>query len=98
MYGAVDPIYMVMFMKLLGPEYQVWDKSAAIQYKKPGRSELHAVFTVSDEELSSVRDALASREKIDRTYQVTLFDENDKVTAIIDKTLHFRKKGNVGTA
>ena len=30
MYGAVDPVYMVMFIKLLGSGYIVWDKSATI--------------------------------------------------------------------
>jgi acyl-coenzyme A thioesterase PaaI-like protein len=41
MYGAVDPIYMVMLIRLLGPEYIVWDKSASIRFKKPGRSTLY---------------------------------------------------------
>lgn len=27
MYGAVDPIYMVMLIQVLGPAYVVWDKS-----------------------------------------------------------------------
>ena len=35
MFGAVDPIYMVMLIKLLGPEYLVWDKEAAIFFKSP---------------------------------------------------------------
>ena len=32
LYGAVDPIYMLMLMRSLGPEYVVWDKAAAIRY------------------------------------------------------------------
>src|SRR6516162_5291913 len=44
MYGAVDPIYMVMLIKVLGSEYIVWDKSASIRFKKPGRSTLYAEF------------------------------------------------------
>src|SRR2546422_8429965 len=37
MYGAVDPVYMVMLIKLLGPGYTVWDKAAAIRFRRPGR-------------------------------------------------------------
>ncbi len=33
LYGAVDPIYMIMLIKVLGPDYVVWDKSATIQFK-----------------------------------------------------------------
>ena len=34
---AVDPIYMLMLLKILGPEYIVWDKSANIRFRKPGK-------------------------------------------------------------
>ena len=38
MYAAVDPVYMIMLIMLLGPHYIVWDKAAAIRFKKPARS------------------------------------------------------------
>lgn len=91
MYGAVDPIYMVMFIKLLGPSYIVWDKSAVIQYKKPARSALRAQFLITDEELGTLRQALESSDRIDRTYQIDLYDREDRVCASIQKTLHFRR-------
>lgn len=36
LYGAVDPFYMIMLIKLLGPDYIVRDKAAAILFRKPG--------------------------------------------------------------
>jgi acyl-coenzyme A thioesterase PaaI-like protein len=42
LYGAVDPHYMIMLIKILGPEYIVWDKAATIRFKKPGRGTLYA--------------------------------------------------------
>ena len=47
MYGAVDPIYMFMLIKILGPEYVVWDKTAAIRFRRPGRERLFAKFVVN---------------------------------------------------
>src|SRR5947209_4931365 len=47
MYGAVDPIYMLMLIRCLGPGYIVWDKAATLQFKKPGRSTLYAGFVIS---------------------------------------------------
>ncbi len=44
MYGAVDPIYMIMLIKNLGPDYIVWDKAATIRFKKPGKATLFAEF------------------------------------------------------
>ena len=92
MYAAIDPVYMAMLMKLLGANYVIWDKAAAIRYKRPGRSSLHAVFSIGDEELALIRTQLAREDKLDRTYQVKLVDENDRVTALIDKTVQISKR------
>ena len=48
MYGAVDPIYMVMLIKILGPDYVVWDKAASIRFKKPGTGTLFAKFAITE--------------------------------------------------
>ncbi|MBI3543691.1 MAG: DUF4442 domain-containing protein [Deltaproteobacteria bacterium] len=90
-YGAVDPIYMLMLIKLLGPGYVVWDKAATIRFRKPGRSKLTAVFKISDEELASIRGALETERSIDRLYVVELVSEEGQVCATIDKTLYIRK-------
>ncbi len=44
LYAMTDPWYMLMLIKNLGPDYIVWDKSAAINFKKPGRSKVKAEF------------------------------------------------------
>lgn len=92
MYAAVDPIYMVMFIKLLGPDYIVWDKAASIQFKSPGKSTLHAKFKINDQELQEVREELKTKNKIDRIYEIELVDKSGAVCALVEKTIHFRKK------
>ena len=59
-YAAVDPVYMLMLIRRLGPEFIVWDKAAKIEFLKPGRETLQARFAVDEEELSAIR--LASPE------------------------------------
>src|SRR5437870_12176193 len=46
LYGAVDPIYMIMLVRVLGREFIVWDKAAEIRFRKRGRSTLCATFTI----------------------------------------------------
>lgn len=65
MFAAVDPIYTLTFIKLLGPNYVVWDKAASIQYKRPGRSTRYAKFEVDQEELDSIREELEQKDKLD---------------------------------
>ena len=92
MYGAIDPIYMIMLIKLLGPEYIVWDKAATIQFKKPGQKTLYARFVVSKEELGDVHKRLSTGSSINRTYQVDLTDSDGEVYASFEKTLYMRRK------
>lgn len=92
LYGAVDPIYMLMFMKVLGKGYIVWDKAAEIRFKKPGRKTLYASFRISQEEINSILETLRHERSVDRVYSVHLADEEGVVHAEISKTLYFRAK------
>jgi acyl-coenzyme A thioesterase PaaI-like protein len=92
MYGAVDPIYMLMLIKVLGPSYVVWDKAAAISFKKPGTGTLFAKFVLAEEEISAIKDALTYAPSVERVYFVELADAEGIVHAFIEKTVYIRKK------
>ena len=92
MYGAVDPIYMIMLMSLLGRDYVVWDKAATIRFRKPGRTTLTATFVIDDAELEAIRAATASGEAIDRTYKVDLVDRDGVVHASVEKIIYIRRR------
>lgn len=89
-YGSVDPMYMLMLMKILGSDYIVWDKAAAIRFRRPGRSTLHATFQLKDEEIERIKQLLEKEESIDRHYQVDLVDQDGIVHATVEKTIYIR--------
>ena len=92
MYAAVDPVYMIMFLHLLGREYIVWDKSATIRFRRPARTTLSARFVVGEREVEEIRDELRKREKLDRVYNTELVDEQGTCCATVEKVLHFSRK------
>jgi len=92
LYGAVDPLYMVMLMHRLGPEYVVWDKSASIRFRRPGRGTLYATFRIDDEELDAIRAAVAAEGKLDRVYVVELVDAESVVHATVEKTIYIARR------
>jgi len=92
MYAAVDPLYMVMLINILGPEYIVWDKAASIKFKQPGRSTLRAEIKITKSETDYIRKTLKEQNKLERTYQIELVDEEDIVCAVVEKIIHFKKK------
>ena len=98
LYGAVDPICMLMLMKLLGRDYVVWDKAAAIRFKRPGRTTLRAKFVIAPSEVAEIKAELGSCKSIDRVYLVELLDDAGKVHAQVEKTIYIARRERDGTA
>lgn len=92
MYGAVDPVYMVMLIKALGPGYVVWDKAASIRFRRPGREQLYATFRITEEDLARIRRGVEEDGKTEAQFTVELVDAAGEVHATCDKTLVVRRR------
>jgi len=92
LYSMADPFFMVMLIQNLGKAYIVWDKSASIRFKKPGRGTVSASFRLSEEQIREIRQALTSQQKIERVFAVEVKDESGSVIAEVEKLLHIRRK------
>ncbi len=88
LYGVLDPIYMIMLIKSLGPDYVVWDKAAAIRFRRPGRTTLYARFEIAPEQLDAIRAELGGTTKIERVLHVDLTSADGTVHASVEKTIH----------
>lgn len=91
-YGAADPFYMVMIIRQIGPDYVVWDKSARIEFKRPGDRTLYAKFLMPREEVAALRTAADDAGEVERDYAVELQDADGKVYAIVTKTIYVARK------
>jgi hypothetical protein len=83
---------MVMFIEILGRDYIVWDKSAMIRFRKPGRGTVYAHFRITEEQVDEIRAALNVEEKIDREFRVDVKSGDGETVAEVKKMLQFRKK------
>ena len=92
MSGAVDPLYMLMLIKNLGPDYVVWDKAARIRFRRPARRTLTADFTLTEEDIESIRQELTTRESCERTYEIELKDPDGVVCAHVEKVIHLSRR------
>ncbi len=91
-YASVDPIYMLMLIHILGPEYIVWDKAAKIRFRKPGKDTLYVDFKLSQQEINEIKLLAEDAKSVDRIYDLELKDKNGVVHAQIEKTLYIAKK------
>ena len=92
LYSMANPFFMLMLIENLGKDYIVWDKSATIRFKKPGRSKVVASFRVSEQQIREIKEALNHQSKIERNFTLEIKDESDIVIAEVAKLLHIRKK------
>jgi acyl-coenzyme A thioesterase PaaI-like protein len=94
-YAAVDPFYMIMLIKNLGSECVVWDKAAAVRFKKPGKSTLYARFVLEETEIQKIKDELKSLPKIDRVFHIDLTNSTGEVHAWVEKTIYLAVKNKL---
>jgi uncharacterized protein DUF4442 len=92
LYSMTDPFYMLMLIENLGREYIVWDKSASIRFRKPGKGKMLASFRLAEEQIETIRQQLRSQEKVEPTFLVQVKDEGGEIVAEVQKLLHVRKK------
>lgn len=92
MYGAVDPIYMVQLINILGKDYVVWDKAASVRFRKPGNNTLYARFIISDDLLEDIKTKVIREKEIEIELTVNLVDKNAHVYAEIAKNIYIADK------
>ncbi len=94
LFSMTDPFFALMLIENLGKDYIVWDKSASIRFKKPGRGTVSASFRLSEEQIREIKQALNSQEKqkIEPVFTVEVKDESGSVIAEVEKLLHIRRK------
>lgn len=90
LYAMADPFFMFILMWNLGPDYIVWDKGAQIEFRQPGRGEVHARFHIPESEIERVRGVVAEQRKTVETYAADVLSEDGQVVAHVRKDLYVR--------
>lgn len=92
MFSASDPFYMLMLIRNLGKDFVVWDKSAQIRFKKPGKSTLYAHFVINEDLLKDVGERVSYGGETDYSFTVYWKDKSGKVHAEIERTVYIADK------
>jgi len=92
LYSMCDPFFMLIAMNKLGRDYLVWDKSASIDFISPGRTKVHAIFKISDQEIAQIIKRVSENGKDEPTFEIIVKDENDRPVARVTKKLWIKKK------
>lgn len=92
LYSMVDPHQMILLMNLLGKDYIVWDKSADIDFVRPGRGKVKCIIKISDDELDEIKKQTANGKKYFARFSLDIKDMNEDVVAKVNKVVYVRKR------
>ncbi len=76
----------------LGREFVVWDKAAAIRFKKPGTGRIRARFEIPSGRVEEIRAEVIQKGKAEPVMTVSILDEQGQVIAEVDKTLSVKPR------
>ena len=92
LYSMADPFYMLMLIENLGANYIVWDKSASIRFRKPGRGVLQAKFDLSKESIQSIKDQCDREGRAEPKFLVQITDRDGGLVAEVEKLISVKPK------
>lgn len=100
LFAAADPFYMVMMMRILGNKYVVWDKTAHIRFRRPGKVRLYAVLRIEPADVESIKLQVKECGHASKTFPVRWIDKDGQLYAeierqcyIADKAFYEKRKG-----
>lgn len=92
LFAMCDPFYMLMLINILGKDYIVWDKSACIEFIKPGTGRVSAIFRLSQEQINEIIEKCSMQGKCMPEYVVDILNENNDIVAKVRKVLYIKKR------
>ena len=92
LFAMTDPFYMVMLAEALGPDYIVWDKSASIRFRRPGKGTVRAHFELTDSRLDEIRTNLEVNGIHDAVFVVDILNQQNELVSQVERTLYVATK------
>ncbi len=92
LFAMTDPFYMLMYIKNLGSDYVVWDKSASIDFIRPGRGTVAAEFRLDPADIEHARVEASRQRSLLVRHPVEIRDREEAVVARVERTIYIRRK------
>jgi len=92
LYSMCDPFFVFVAYSYFGDGYILWDKSASIEFKRPGKGTVQALFEISDDRLEEMKSEVDLEGKKTFHFVAEVKDKGLNVVAIVKKEIYIKKK------
>jgi acyl-coenzyme A thioesterase PaaI-like protein len=93
LFAAADPFYPLLFHQLFikkGYRLKVWSKSSAIQYLKPGLTDMRFKITLGDSEIAEAEDILKTFGKYTGHHPIDIYDKDGEICVSVMNEVYVR--------
>lgn len=92
LYAMCDPHFMWILMEHLGKDYIVWDSSAKIDFKRPGKDTVTGVFEIPLQTIQNIKEEIDLIGKKHYVFFAQIKGEKGEIVADVEKSVYVRKK------
>lgn len=92
LYAMCDPFFMFILIINLGDDYIVWDKTATIEFVKPGKGTVFAEFNIKKEQITDIKYEVDQIGKKTFNFPCEVRDKDGIIIASVTKEVYVRKK------
>ncbi len=92
LYAMCDPFYVFIIASHLKNDYVIWDKSACIDFVRPGKGKVQAIFEIPKSELIVIKEEVDNGLKKSFFFETVVTDEQQKIVAKVKKEVYIRRK------
>ena len=92
LYAMTDPFYVFAAYSYFGDDYIIWDKSAFIEYVRPGVGTVTALFEIPEVKLAEMKSEVDRIGKNTYHFEAEILDSQNRVVSKVNKEIYIRRK------
>lgn len=92
LYSMCDPFFMFILLTNLGDNYVVWDKFAHIEFVKPGKGDVYAVFSLTSNEIEEIKNTVDVKGKHVFEFPCEVRAKDGNLIASLKKGVYVRRR------
>ena len=91
LYAMCDPFFVFAAYSHFGDDYIIWDKSASIEYVRPGIGTVRALFEIPIDRLVEMKKEVDHIGKKTFHFKAEILDTKNRVVSKVNKEIYIKK-------
>ena len=92
LFTFANPFYMIILLRHIGKDHNVWGKKSSIQFISPGRSDINYTFSFTQSEIKEIVEKCKNHAPLLKNIDIELKGDDGITVAKINQILQIQRK------